>query len=459
MIRDLAPYPAYQDSGVPWLGDVPAHWDVRRLKQICRLAYGDSLPTEGRDDGPVPVYGSNGRVGFHSSSNAKGPCIVVGRKGSFGKVNFSNDAVFAIDTTFFVDERYTTNDLRWLFYLLVWLRLDTISKDSAVPGLDREDAYQRMALAPPLPEQTAIVRFLDHADRRIRRYIRAKQRLIALLNEQKQAIIHRAVTRGLDPTVPLKPSGVEWLGDVPAHWEVSRLKFATSHIVDCLHATPQYDGSGDYPAIRTADVEPGRVRLSTARRVNREQYERWTTRLTPESGDILYSREGERYGIAALVPDDTQLCISQRMMIFRVRPEYDSNYIMWQLNCRHVYAQASADIIGATSPHVNVETIKNYQIILPPLLEQQQIGARIAEETAEIDQSTELARREIALMREYRTRLIADVVTGELDVRAAAASLPDEVDEPVAFDDTEALAEDDAPLAANPDADTEEAEA
>ena len=115
-------------------------------------------------------------------------------------------------------------------------------------------------LLPPLPEQSAIVRFLDHVDRRIRRYIRAKQKLIELLNEQKQAIIHRAVTRGLDPNVRLKPSGVEWLGDVPEHWEVLRFKFAAAKIVDCLHATPKYSGNGEFPAIRTADIS--RVRFT-----------------------------------------------------------------------------------------------------------------------------------------------------------------------------------------------------
>lgn len=172
MIEGLKPYPAYKDSGVEWLGKVPAHWEVRRLKRICRLAYGDALATNVRQDGPVPVYGSNGRVGTHSIANTKAPCIVIGRKGSFGKVNLSCEPVFAIDTTFFVDSRFTTEEIHWLYYLLEWLRLDELSKDSAVPGLDREDAYKRIAAVPPLPEQTAIVRFLDWAERRILRVIR-----------------------------------------------------------------------------------------------------------------------------------------------------------------------------------------------------------------------------------------------------------------------------------------------
>ena len=126
MIHSLNPYPAYKPSGVPWLGQVPEHWEVRRLKQVCRLAYGDSLPEEARRQGNVPVFGSNGHVGEHDVANTLAPCLIIGRKGSFGKVNFSSGPGFAIDTTFFIDARYTTANLRWLHHVLGWARLDTV---------------------------------------------------------------------------------------------------------------------------------------------------------------------------------------------------------------------------------------------------------------------------------------------------------------------------------------------
>lgn len=208
------PYPAYKDSGVEWLGKMPEHWEVQRLKRICRFAYGDALASTSRSAGTVPVMGSNGQVGFHNSANTLAPCIVVGRKGSFGKVNYSANPVFAIDTTFFVDIRHSSAHLRWLYYLLGWLELDGATKDSAVPGLDREDAYQKRAGVPPLPEQHAIARFLDHANQRIQRHIHAKEKLIKLLEEQKQVIIHQAVTGQIDvrtgqPYPAYKESGVE----------------------------------------------------------------------------------------------------------------------------------------------------------------------------------------------------------------------------------------------------------
>jgi len=232
MIADLKPYAEYKESGLPWLGRVPGHWELRRLKQIARLTYGDALPRTGHTEGTVPVFGSNGRVGWHSNSNTTAPCIVVGRKGSFGKINFCNEPAFVIDTAFFIDHRISKTDMRWLYYTLGWIRLDGVSKDSAIPGLDREDAYQQVAALPPPAEQGAIGRFLDWANGRLERAIRAKRKVIALLNEQKQAIIHRAVTRGLDPSVPLKPSGIPWLGEIPQHWRVWRNMSLFAHRVE-----------------------------------------------------------------------------------------------------------------------------------------------------------------------------------------------------------------------------------
>jgi len=122
------PYPKYKPSGVEWLGDVPEHWEVMPLKFVCRFAYGDSLSAEDREDGDYSVYGSNGAVGTHNKPNTLAPVIVVGRKGSYGKINFSNVPVFSIDTTYFIDTRFTKNSLHWLKYSLQPLKLDKVQK-------------------------------------------------------------------------------------------------------------------------------------------------------------------------------------------------------------------------------------------------------------------------------------------------------------------------------------------
>jgi len=163
-------YPAYENykaSGVQWLGEVPGHWEVKGLRYICQFAYGESLAADNREEGDVSVYGSNGPVGAHNIANTEAPVIVIGRKGSYGKINFSRESVFAIDTTYFVDRKQTKQNLSWLKYALLPLRLDEGSKDSAVPGLAREDAYEHKLPVPELEEQTTIANFLDRETGRI----------------------------------------------------------------------------------------------------------------------------------------------------------------------------------------------------------------------------------------------------------------------------------------------------
>ena len=131
--RRFRSYAEYGDTGIEWLGKIPAHWRALPIKRVCRFRYGESLAADDRASGNVVVFGSNGPVGVHNSANTRTPCLVIGRKGSFGKVNYSADPVFAIDTTFVIDARYTKADLRWLYYTLQCARLDTVSKDSAIP--------------------------------------------------------------------------------------------------------------------------------------------------------------------------------------------------------------------------------------------------------------------------------------------------------------------------------------
>lgn len=185
-------------SGIDWPGKVPEHWRVERLKWVCRFTYGDSLPDNHRRPGEIPVYGSNGQVGSHDRSNAIGPCIVIGRKGSFGKVNYSDHDLFAIDTTFYVDRNSSKANIRWLYYLLVWCRLDRISKDSAVPGLDRTDAYNTIVPVCDVPEQERIAAKLDKDTAEVDVAIAGLEDEIRLIREYRDRLISDVVTGQLD---------------------------------------------------------------------------------------------------------------------------------------------------------------------------------------------------------------------------------------------------------------------
>jgi type I restriction enzyme, S subunit len=451
MVLKLKPYPRYKGSGIPWLGKIPTNWQVIRIKNVLREVDKRNVDGDGillsltRARGLIPQADASNHVPSAADLSKYKRCspgqLVMNRmqawSGMFAVA--SQEGLVSPDYSVFEPRsKIESNYLERLFKTPLYIGQFARCSKGIGSGFNRlytPDFGAIPLLKPSEEEIKSIANFVKDFERRINRLIRSKRRLIELLNEQKQAIIHQAVTRGLDPNVRLKPSGIEWLGDVPEHWEESRLKFQTSHIVDCLHATPEYLINGIYPAIRTADVEPGKLQLQKAKRVSQKQYALWTARLVPRVGDILYTREGERYGLAASVPEGVELCISQRMMIFRVCLSQNSDFVMWQLNCMHVYAQAAGDVIGAAAPHVNVERIKNYKIILPPRCEQDEIASWISRQCEKLDKTVEKIRLQINLLREYRTRLVSDVVTGKLDVRGV--NLDEAIDETDLLEDLE----------------------
>lgn len=279
---------------------------------------------------------------------------------------------------------------------------------------------------PPAEEQWSITAFLDRETERIDGLIAKKQRLIELLLAQHAESL-ASLTSGVAFTGEKKlATGTIWIPRVPDRWTVSRLKFLCSHVVDCPHSTPDYDDDGEYPVIRTADLVPGHLDWQNARRGNAETYRERIQRLRPIAGDILYSREGERYGIAAGVPDGVQLCLGQRMMHFRARQDVCARFVMHQLNARHVLNQAAQDVAGATAPHVNVDTIRNYVLAVPPLADQRRIADRLDENLQMVSRTREAITRAISLLTEYRSALITAAVTGQLDLTKAAPPLPSE---------------------------------
>lgn len=173
---------------------LPKHWEVKKLKYVCKFEYGESLSSDQRENGNIPVFGSNGITGFHSISISKAPCIIVGRKGSFGKINWSDQECFPIDTTYFIDIDRTKENLRFIYFLLITLHLDKISKDTGVPGLNREDAYSNYVAVPPITEQHQIVQHIETETKRIDGTISKIEKEIELLQEYRTALISEVVT-------------------------------------------------------------------------------------------------------------------------------------------------------------------------------------------------------------------------------------------------------------------------
>ncbi|CAG1011965.1 hypothetical protein BURK2_04404 [Burkholderiales bacterium] len=447
MITDLRPYPAMKDSGVPWLGEVPEHWRVLPNRTVFTevnergRAEADMLSVtimRGVIRQQVLLEDSSKKDGSNRDKSA----YKLVRPGdiAYNKMRAWQGALGVSEYEGIVSPAYVVQRPRegaaprYVHYLL---RTPGFAKEaerwsygitSDMWSLRPEHFKMIYSCLPPESEQTAIVRFLDHADRRIRRYIRAKQKLIKLLKEQKQAIIHRAVTRGLDPNVRLKPSGVEWLGDVPEHWEVAALRHRYSQVLGKMLDAKRITGESLLPYLRNTDVQWGRINVDRLPQMDiaPAEYERYTVR----PGDLLVCEGGE-VGRAAIWVGTLPLCGFQKAL-HRLRPfnpDRDTPRFLYFTLRAAAISNAFSDGHVSTIAHLTGDKLRSHLFPFPPAEEQASIAQWLDAALEKIDGANECTARQINLLREYRTRLIADVVAGKLDVREAATRLPDEVEE------------------------------
>src|SRR5690606_16058410 len=221
----LPRYAEYKDGGMPWLGAVPAHWGICTLKRVASLRSGESITADSIEtEGPYPVYGGNGLRGYTDGFTHEGDFVLVGRQGALcGNVNYANGRFWASEHAVVVTPVKQAS-ITWLGELLRAANLGQYSVSAAQPGLSVDAIASLGVPYPPIGEQLGIARFLGRETARIDALIAEQEKLLALLAEKRQATISHAVTRGLDPNVPMKDSGIAWLGEVPAHWEVRRLR-------------------------------------------------------------------------------------------------------------------------------------------------------------------------------------------------------------------------------------------
>ncbi len=412
-------YPQYKDSGVEWIGEIPVRWETKCLKYVARLGYGDSLSADLREEGTTPVFGSNGLIGFHSTANTLSPALIVGRKGSFGKVTYVDEPCFAIDTTFFIDSRLTQVHLRWLYYALQLLKLDEFSQDSAVPGLGRDFVYEQWLPSTTPLEQRAIAAFLDRETAKIDALIARKERLIELLQEKRTALISHVVTKGLDPDVPMRDSGVEWIGQIPRHWSLARLRELSALIQDIDHNMPASVEDG-VPFLSAKDLlDDGTLNFADGiKMISEEDYARLSRKVKPRRNDIIYSRIGARLGKARLVHSDERFLVSYSCCVIRLlESRASTDYVCYVLDSELVLIEARLKTQSIGVPDLGLDEIGRFLIPLPPHNEQDAIAHFLDRETDHIRQLIVKVQLGVAQLYEYRTALISAAVTGKIDVR------------------------------------------
>jgi len=450
VIAGLQPYPAYKDSGVEWLGEVPEHWNLapnRTLfKEIKDRGYPDELllsvtiargviqqsdllsDTSKKDSSNLDksayklvqagdiAYNKmrawEGAIGFSQYRGIVSPAYIVQRPQSQMMGTFAH---YLLRTPSFAKEAE-----RWSY---------GISSDQW--SLRPEHFKMIYCCVPPLPEQTAITHFLDYTDRRIQRYIRAKQKLITLLEEQKQAIIHQAVTGQIDvrtgqPYPAYKDSGVEWLGFVPDHWERCRLRNVVSEVTTGSRGWSSYAADTGPLFVRVANLSRGSLQLrfdDVVRLKLPDTHEATRARIKP--GDLLVSVTSYIGSIGVASEGCEEAYVSQNVARCQPNPGQSPQWLGYVLlsSVGQTYGQMS--LHGGANDTLSLDDVKNYPILLPPRSEQDQLVQWIERKLSSLVKLGDSAQRQIDLLAEYRTRLISDVVTGKLDIREAAAKLPD----------------------------------
>jgi type I restriction enzyme S subunit len=447
MNEELRPYPDYKDSDLLWLGAVPAHWDVRRNGRLFAQRNETGF-------GSLPILEVSLKTGVRvrDMENMKRKQVMNDRekykraaKGdiAYNMMRMWQGALGAVPVdglvspAYVVARPYPGTETRYFSYLF-----RTAAYMAEVDGYSRgivkdrnrlywQDFKKMPSCYPPPDEQNAIADYLDANAVLVRKFIRNRRRLIDVLNEQKQAIINQAVTRGLDLDVPVKHSGIDWLGDVPAHWERRRLKFLVNNVNEQT-ASKQPDDI--YIALEHVESWTGRITLSKEEVAFESQVKRF------HANDVLFGKL-RPYLAKVTRPQVKGVCVGEFLVLRVTEPSILQEFLEQKLRSKQVITIVNGSTFGAKMPRADWTFIGNLAITFPPSHdEQREILSRTAAETASLSAAIEHAQKQIDLIREYRTRLIADVVTGKLDVRYLA--LPQgslDIDETTHIDAEEAL--------------------
>jgi type I restriction enzyme S subunit len=430
------PYPIYKNSGIPWLGEVPAHWGIQKAKWIFNkekrevraeddvvTAFRDgqvTLRKKRRTDGFTIAIQEHGYQGIR-----KGDLVIHGMDAFAGAIGVSDSDGKASP----VYNACTLKNEGEIWYYCWIVRqmsksgfIESLAKGIRERSTDfRFDVFSEQLLpVPPPSEQTTIARFLDYKLAKINRFIRKKKQLIKLLNEQKAAIINQAVTKGLDPHAPMKESGIEWLGEVPAHWEVRKLKYV-AEIYPSNVDKHSKEGEKSVRLCNYTDVYKNdyisndmNLMLATA---SDEQIERFT--LLPN--DVIITKDSETandIAVPAVVKGnlDNVVC-GYHLSVMRPTEKIVGEFLFRVLQSKVINIQFEVNANGVTRVGLGTYSQKNPIIPLPPIDEQSKIIEFILNETHAITTTIATIEKEIALVEEYKTALIAEAVTGKIDVR------------------------------------------
>ncbi|CAM1343860.1 restriction endonuclease subunit S [Tenacibaculum amylolyticum] len=410
-------YENYKDSGIEWIGKIPAHWEVKKLKRLAKICNGQDHKKVWDENGSYPIIGSGGIFGRAKDYLFKGPSVLLGRKGTIDKPQYISSPFWSVDTAYYT-EIFKEISPRLFYYLCKTINFDLYKYGSTVPSMTQETLNQiPFAISNNIEEQTTIANYLDQKTAELDTLIADKQELLKLYEEEKTAIINQAVTKGINPNVTLKDSGIAWLGEIPEHWEVYKLKYILSEKLMYGANEPAKEENIEHPRyIRITDFgKDGELKSDTYKSLPPKIAEDYLL----ENGDILFARSGATVGKTFQFKNykkpacfagylikaslDSTKAISDFIYFFTKSNSYEN----WK---NSIFNQATIQNIGA-------DKYAMLELALPQKInEQQEIVDYIEEQLAIINAKQKKTTTLIKLLTEYRTALISEVVTGKIKV-------------------------------------------
>lgn len=440
-MENIKPYTKYRPSGITWLDYIPEHWDVKSVRKSFLFSVGFTPPTEKDEyftfsDNGIPWITIRDMKGKYISKSKQDisqfyietfnkPLILKGSllysfKLSVGKVGFANIDLFTNEAIFSVlpNENYCLN---YFYYSLPNQIIKNASENIYGAKILNQSLIKSAKIVfPPIEEQKTIANFLDYKTAKIDRFIRKKKQLIKLLNEQKIGIVNHAVTKGLNDNVKTKPSGIDWLGDIPEHWKVKKLKgickafgrigFRGYKLTDLVN-----QGEGAI-TISPSNMKYDFMTFDNCTYLSWEKYEE-SPEIKIFNDDIIMVKTGSTYGKVGIVKNlQHEATINPQLLVLK-NITINPNYLYLLLKSNLIQSQVKTEVIGSTIPTISQTKILNFNLVMPPNEEIEDILISIEKETLKRDKTIATIEKEIDLVQEYRTTLIAEAVTGKFDLR------------------------------------------
>lgn len=426
MVGKYQAYSEYKDSGVEWLGEVPSHWEIKKLKYICNVKTGDKDTVNAVDDGDYPFFVRSQTVERINSIGADCEAVLTAGDGvGVGRVFHYYEGKFDYHQRVYMLSNFSNVLGRFVYYYLSSNFYKVALEGNAKSTVDSLRLPQFLNFEFSLPNfevQQKIVKFLDHETAKIDTLIEKQQQLIKLLKEKRQAVISHAVTKGINPNAPMRDSGVEWLGEVPAHWKVATIRRYLLEHRQGYYTTEAYVDDG-IKLLRITDLrDMGDISTNNCPKVSRTDS---LTNYLLKEGDVVFARTGGA-GSFGVIPELNEcLAYASYLIRFRFLPKhFNRDYLRFMLVADSFQLAVKRNIHGGVNQNIHAEDIKDTFVASPPLDEQQEISLHLDKQTFKYAVLIEKAKSAIELIQERRTALISAAVTGKIDVRNWQAPAP-----------------------------------